>query len=126
MDDSCIGKPPLMLLEGIGQFNRGEYYECHETLEEIWRETRGKTRDLYKGILQIGVAIYHAKRSNLKGAVRLVSTGIELLSPFAPECMGIDVADLLQCAGRFKQELKELASNPGISLKTVPVIRFIE
>ena len=126
MENVCGRKPPLKLLEGIGQFNGGEYYECHETLEEIWRETRGETRDLYKGILQIGVAIYHAKRSNLKGAVRLVSSGIELLSPFVPECMGIDVADLLQSAKQFRAELNELASNPGISLRTIPFIRFIE
>ena len=87
---------------------------------------QGKIRDLYKGILQIGVAIYHAKRSNLKGAMRLVSSGMELLSPFAPECMGIDVAHLLQSAGRFREELDELASGPGLSLRTIPVIRFIE
>lgn len=46
---------------------------------------QGKIWDLYKDILQIGVAIYHAKRSNFKGAMRLVSSGMELLSPFAPD-----------------------------------------
>ena len=87
---------------------------------------QGKIRDLYKGILQVGVAIYHAKRSNLKGAMRLVSSGMELLRPFAPECMGIDVAHLLQSAGRFREELNEPASDPGLSLIAIPVIRFIE
>lgn len=87
---------------------------------------RGKIRDLYKGILQIGVALYHAKRSNLKGAMRLVSSGMELLNPFAPECMGVDVGDLLESAGRFREELNELASDPGLSLRAIPIIRFIE
>jgi predicted metal-dependent hydrolase len=126
MENNCRDKPPLKLIEGIRQFNRGEYYDCHETLEGIWRDEQGKIRDLYKGILQIGVAIYHAKRSNLRGATRLVSSGMELLSPFAPECMGIDVAHLLQSAGRFRQELNELASDPGTVLRAIPVIRFIE
>jgi uncharacterized protein len=75
MEKDCRKKPPLKLIEGIEQFNRGEYYDCHETLEEIWMDEQGKIRDLYKGILQIGVAIYHAKRSNLKGAMRLISSG---------------------------------------------------
>ena len=70
MENNCKERPPLKLLEGIGQFNAGEYYDCHETLEEIWMHEPGKIRDLYKGILQIAVAIYHAKRSNLKGAMR--------------------------------------------------------
>ena len=87
---------------------------------------RGKYGDLYKGILQIGVGIYHAKRSNLKGAMRLVSSGMELLSPFAPECMGVDVTHLLQSAGLFRKELNGLASDPGLSLKAIPIIRFIE
>jgi predicted metal-dependent hydrolase len=126
MENDCREKPPLELLEGIGQFNRGDYFECHVTLEEIWMHEKGKIRDLYKGILQIGVALYHAKRSNLKGAMRLVSSGMELLSPFAPECMGVDVAHLLQSAGRFREELDELASDSGLSLMAIPVIRFIE
>ncbi len=84
MENDCIKKPPPKILEGIRQFNRGDYYDCHETLEEIWMHEHGEIRDFYKGILQIGVAIYHAKRSNLKGAIRLVSSGMDLLSPFAP------------------------------------------
>ena len=124
METACRQKPPFELLEGIRQFNQGEYYECHETLEEIWKEEAGEIRDLYKGILQIGVAVFHAKRSNLKGAMRLVSSGMALLSGFDPECMGIDVAHLLQAAGRFRDELGELASD--LPLKTIPVIRFIE
>jgi predicted metal-dependent hydrolase len=126
MENDCRKKPPLKLLEGIRQFNRGDYFDCHVTLEDIWMHEQGKIRDLYKGILQIGVALHHAKRSNLKGAIRLVSSGMELLSPFAPECMGIDVAHLLQSAGRFREELNQLASDPGLSLRAVPVIRFIE
>jgi uncharacterized protein len=126
MENDCRKKPPLKLLEGIEQFNRGEYYDCHETLEEIWRDEQGKIRDLCKGILQIGVAIYHAKRSNLRGAMRLISSGMELLSPFAPECMGIDVANLLQTAGQFREELNEFAPELGLSPRVIPVIRFIE
>ena len=101
MDIDCGDKPSPKLLEGIGLFNQGKYYECHEVLEEIWREEKGKIRDLYKGILQVGIAIHHAKRSNLKGAVRLVSSGIELLRSFEPECMGIDVEDFLLSAEGF-------------------------
>jgi uncharacterized protein len=126
MEKDCRKKPPLKLLEGIGQFNRGEYFDYHETLEEIWRDEQGKMRDLYKGILQIGVAIYHAKRSNLRGAMRLISSGMELLSPFAPECMGIDVAYLLQSAGQFREELNDFAPEPGLSPKATLVIRSIE
>lgn len=127
MEKRCSEKAPLGLLEGIDQFNRGEYYECHETLEEIWRADRSRIRDLYKGILQIGVAIYHAKRSNRSGAERLLASGMKLLGPFAPVCMGIDVADLLESAGRFRAELQAPgAADPGTALRTIPRIRLVE
>jgi hypothetical protein len=32
----CDESPPPRLLEGIAQFNRGEYFVQHETLELLW------------------------------------------------------------------------------------------
>ncbi len=125
MKKECTEEPPIELLVGIEQFNRGKYYECHETLEDIWREEQGSIRNLYKGILQIGVAIFHAKRSNLNGAMRLVSSGMDLLKPFAPACMGVDVADLMQSAGRLREELNQLASDQDRVLEAVPVVKLI-
>lgn len=55
----CAEPPPSLLLEGIAQFSRGEYFEPHETLERLWRaETRPVRHRLYQGILQIGVAFH--------------------------------------------------------------------
>ncbi len=41
------------------QFNRGEFFEQHETLELLWRATRTPDRALYHDILQIGVGLHH-------------------------------------------------------------------
>ena len=50
----CHEPPPKPLLRGIAQFNRGECFEQHETLEDLWREERRDVRRLYQGVLQIG------------------------------------------------------------------------
>ena len=34
---SCDEKPPELFYTGLEQFNRGEYFEQHETLETLWR-----------------------------------------------------------------------------------------
>ena len=34
--EACLEPPPPGLLAGIEEFNRGEFFECHETLEELW------------------------------------------------------------------------------------------
>jgi predicted metal-dependent hydrolase len=111
MDENCDKEPPPELGRAIEQFNAGEYYECHETLEDLWRGEPGTIRNLYKGILQIGIAIHHAKRANLKGALRLLSSGLELTERFAPRCLGVDTALLLETATGIREKLERL--DPG-------------
>ena len=94
----CGEEPSPRLLQGIAEFNRGEFFECHETLEAMWIEETDPLRYLYQGILQIGVGFYHLQRRNHRGAVALLQRGIRLLQPFAKGCLGADVARLIQKA----------------------------
>src|ERR1700682_2715137 len=100
MRNWCHESPPPLLLEGIAQFNRGEYFEQHETLELLWRAERREVRRLYQGILQIGVAFHHLRRLNHHGTVYMLTRGSMYLAPFAPCCQRVDVAALLESAGR--------------------------
>lgn len=100
VDQACREPPPPRLLEGIVQFNRGEYFEQHETLEALWRAETRPVRRLYQGILQIGVAFHHLRRRNYHGVVYMLTRGSAYLAPFAPSCQRVDVAALLASAGR--------------------------
>jgi hypothetical protein len=97
----CDGEPPPLVMQGIEEFNRGEFYEQHETLETAWRAEPRPVRKLYQAILQIGVACYHLERGNRTGALRLLERGLRKLRPFAPACQGIDVAHLIADAERL-------------------------
>ena len=79
-------RPVDPLIAGFEQFNRGEYFEQHETLELVWRAEYGRLRELYKGIIQVGVGLYHLKRLNHTGAVHLLERGLSRLPPYAPIC----------------------------------------
>ena len=37
------------LLKGIEEYIQELFFECHETLEEIWREDHGEDRDFTRG-----------------------------------------------------------------------------
>src|SRR3977135_3231091 len=100
--------PPRALLKGIEQFNAGEFFEQHETLELLWRDTRAPIRGLYHGILQIGVGFHHWRNGNHHGASVLLEEGIERLRPFAPACQGVDVGALIVDATRARDELLRL------------------
>ena len=102
------GPAPPGLRVGVHMFNAGEYFEQHEVLEELWRAETGPIRELYQGILQIGVGCYHLQRGNHHGAVALLDRGLARLARVAPDASGIDVAGLIRQARRLRERLAEL------------------
>ena len=108
---ACDEAPPARLIQGIEQFNRGEYFEQHETLELLWRDEPRDVRRLYQGILQIGVAFHHLRRLNHHGTVYMLTRGSGYLKPFAPRCQGVDVESLLAAAATALQAVEQLG--PG-------------
>ena len=99
---------PDLALRGIEEFNRGEFYECHEYLEEAWMQEPRRVRFLYQGILQVGVGFYHLQNGNWRGATGVLRNGIERLREFEPETLGIDVRRLVRESERCLEELEEL------------------
>lgn len=97
-------------MRGIEEFNAGEYFEQHETLETLWRATRAPVRDLYHGILQIGVGLHHLRRANFHGASVLLEEGIARLKPFAPVCQTVDVDALIRDATAARERLLALGA----------------
>ena len=90
------------MVHAFEQFNHGDYWHQHETLENVWRAEQDKSiRDFYKGILQVGVGLYHLTRHNYRGVVKVLSRGINYLRPYAPECMGVDVESLVDEASQL-------------------------
>jgi predicted metal-dependent hydrolase len=99
---------PDLALKGIEEFNRGEFYECHEYLEEAWMQESGRVRFLYQGILQVGVGFYHLQNGNWRGATGLLRNGSVRLEEFEPMTLGVDVAKLVRESERCLRELKDL------------------
>jgi hypothetical protein len=65
-------------------------------------------RDLYHGILQVGVGLHHWSNGNFHGATVLLAEGIDRLQPFAPACHGVDVAAFIDEASALRDELRRL------------------
>lgn len=130
MTTRCKDPAPDGLRQGIEMYNRGEYYECHEVLEDTWRAESDDVRYLYQGILQIGVAFHHLRNANWRGAVGLLTGGIEKVSRYQPACMGVNTRKLVreaQCCldqlhtiGRENVERFDWAMVPRIEFEEEP------
>lgn len=106
--ERCQEAAPLELQKAIDEFNSGEWFECHETLEELWVGEQGELRDFYQGLLQIAVALYHWRNGNFKGAVLLLQRGGDCLRRVSPRCREVEVGRLLADAAVMQQALEEL------------------
>ncbi len=107
-DDPCREPLPESVLRGIEEFNAGQYFEQHETLELVWRAELRPVRELYRGVLQIGVACYQIERDNARGAVKMIDRAVQWLQPFRPACQGVDVDRLLADTEQLRSEIERL------------------
>ena len=82
--------------QGVEEFNRQEFYACHDTLEALWMEAVEPDKTFYQGVLQIAVGCYHLGNHNWRGAVIVLGEGTRRLRDYQPTYAEINVSGLLE------------------------------
>lgn len=123
----CEESPPRQLLLAIRQFNGREWYECHETLEDLWVGEEGEVREFYQGILQVAVALHHWKNGNFGGAISLLKGGMAYLGRVSTVCQWVDVAGFIAAADRVRGALEQLGRENMAALDPalIPVLKVV-
>lgn len=94
------------LIAAANKFNQRDFFECHEILEDIWFDERGRSRNLYQGLLHIAVGFYHlTKKNNFKGTIIQLTKAEEKLGRFPEVFHGVDLAKLLKQIRSIKKRL---------------------
>lgn len=106
--DTCAEPLSSLARQGIELFNSGSYYACHDSLEAAWMADESPGRDLYRGILQIGIAYYQIERGNYRGAAKMLLRVRQWLEPLPSICRGVDVAHLRASSNQVYESLVEL------------------
>ncbi|HEY9690142.1 MAG TPA: DUF309 domain-containing protein [Coleofasciculaceae cyanobacterium] len=86
-----MNSPNMPFWQGIEQFNGGEFYACHDTIEALWMVANEPDRTFYQGILQVAVALHHLSNLNWRGAAILLGEGLNRLTKYDDHYSGIDV-----------------------------------
>jgi predicted metal-dependent hydrolase len=92
--DTAVTYDPLYL-KGIAYFNACEFFEAHETWEELWKNYSGDLRLFYKGLIQGAVALHHFGNGNIRGARKVYGSSRAYLKQYGPVCEGLDVDTFL-------------------------------
>lgn len=94
--------------KGIDLFDQREFYQAHEPLELAWMETDSPERELYQGILQIGLAYYQISRNNYRGTLKMFTRAQRNLEPLGPSFFGIDLIKLREDARIVEAAVRKL------------------
>lgn len=106
--ETCALPLPALARQGIDLFNQGEFYKCHDDLEEAWRADDTPGRDLYQGILQVGISLYQVKRGNYRGAVKMLLRARQWLEPLPDVCRSVNIARLRANADAYYEAIVTL------------------
>lgn len=98
------------LKQGIQEFNNGDYFECHETLEDIWMIEVGTDRSFYQGLLQLSVGCFHLLNRNYIGAASQWSKAYAKLKNFGDWHLGVELKSLIDQILRCQEMLAMVQS----------------
>ena len=107
----------------------GRPFHAHEVLEASWKTGPAAERDLWQGLAQVAVGLTHAQRGNARGAVALLSRGVQRVrayqaaspaaSPAGDRPYGIDLAAFLAASDDLAARIDRdgLAGIPAADLR---------
>jgi uncharacterized protein len=105
------GKNDPRLLKGIDEFNRALFFECHETLEEIWLEEHGEDRKFYQGIIQIAAGYFKYQQEVPAGAIKLWRSGLEKIESYGPIHLGVHLQPFIEAVRTNLRELETVQAS---------------
>jgi predicted metal-dependent hydrolase len=97
---------------GIALFNRGEFYEAHEVLEDVWRAAPAPEKLFLQGIIQIAVALYHYSQGNQAGAKSLLTRGERNLASYPEVYAGVRLKPLRLAVAAWRDALQNRTPPP--------------
>lgn len=94
-------------------FNRQEFYEAHDVLEELWL-AGGKAASNYafhKGLIQLAGAFVHLQKDRLQPAVALFNLAETNLRSYPPLHDGLELVAVLDL---IKDWRRRVGQDPGV------------
>jgi predicted metal-dependent hydrolase len=86
-------------------WERGEFFEAHEVLEDAWRREENPERKLFfQGLIHCAVALVHAERKNPFGARKQLAKAKDKLARCGEEYSRCEADALLEFV---QQKIKE-------------------
>lgn len=94
--------------EGLRLFNEQEWFDAHETWEDIWVMASGDRKLFYQGLIQCAVVLEHVRRGNPRGVRSVWKTAQSKFVDLPDVYMGVAIRQLLDDEYRAIRAILEL------------------
>ncbi len=108
-----------LLRRGIQLFNDGQFFACHEVLEQAWTVESGPRKLFLQALIHVAVGLYHCHCGNLTGARGQLEKALGKLASYLPSYECIDTRVLYADALAVVNDIKAgslVSRYPKISL----------
>jgi predicted metal-dependent hydrolase len=96
-------------------FNRQQYYEAHDVLEEMWLSAkRGADGDFYKGLIQLAGAFVHVQKNRPGPAVALLDLARNNLQKYPTVHHSLDIKPVLGLICLWRERLVGVHTTVGM------------
>lgn len=112
------------LARGIALFNRSEFFDAHEVLEDVWRAAPADQKKYFQGLVQTAVAFHHFSTGNRIGMRSVMQRAMGNLEGCPAEFHAVNVALLRKSVAQWLTAFD--AGNPLPRLPRMEVVMEID
>lgn len=118
--------------EGIRLFNAHDWFECHEVLEDLWRDDPSPGRTFYQGLIMAAVALEHWRRGNPRGARSQWEQGRGFLTAYPDHHARLDLRGFIAAMDDLMTPImrhddaswRDATERPVLDERAVPKLRL--
>ena len=96
--------------DGLGHYSANDYFEAHESWEDLWSDHYLEDRKFVQGLIQLSVSFVHLENGNMTGAKNLLRKSKEKFELYSGVQRGINLKLLLnqiEAIGIAYNEIKQ-------------------
>jgi uncharacterized protein len=103
------------LVEGLRQYDAGEFFTAHEAWETLWLEAREPDKTFLQGLIQVTAAFHHLQHNNPVGAGGLLQAALRRLEAYPPVFGDICVTALCDDIREWLQAINANGPTPELT-----------
>lgn len=94
--------------QGVDLFNRGHWFEAHETWEDVWHVADGERKRFLQGLIQCAVTLEHLARGNPRGVIKVFASAKSKWVDLPDVYMGVPVRELIEQLDQLIEPIRQL------------------